>query len=157
MRNVAALLFTVMLAACATAPPPREPTNLLNDTAFRPASQRIDVADVFAVSPQMRQFLDAKIVHTRYGTDVRQALLDALYTRGGLQLDYDGTYTRTAAEAFSARSGNCLSLVIMTAAFARELGLPVQLQQAFTEDTWSRSGDVYLYIGEATQRPPRAD
>ena len=50
--------------------------------------------------------------------------------------------TRNAAEAFDARSGNCLSLVIMTAAFAKELGLPVRYQNVFVDEAWSRSGDL---------------
>jgi hypothetical protein len=37
--------------------------------------------------------------------------------------------TRNAAEAFAARSGNCLSLVIMTARFAKALDLPVELPE----------------------------
>ena len=32
----------------------------------------------------------------------------------------------------------------MTAAFAKEIGLPVRYQRVFVDDTWSRSGDVYL-------------
>jgi tetratricopeptide (TPR) repeat protein len=55
--------------------------------------------------------------------------------------------TRTASQAFEARSGNCLSLVIMTAAFARELGLDVQFQRITSEDTWSRSGSLYFSSG----------
>ena len=55
--------------------------------------------------------------------------------------------TRNASQAFAARSGNCLSLVIMTAAFAKELGMPVRFQQVFTDETWSRIGDFYLSIG----------
>jgi Tfp pilus assembly protein PilF len=55
--------------------------------------------------------------------------------------------TRNAAQAFAARSGNCLSLVIMTAAFAKALGLPVQFQSVSVDETVSRSDDIYFYIG----------
>jgi hypothetical protein len=41
-------------------------------------------------------------------------------------IEYDSTVTRTAAQTYAARAGNCLSLVIMTAAFAEELGLRVR-------------------------------
>jgi len=64
-----------------------------------------------------------------------------------LKLDYDAATTRNAEEAFAARSGNCLSLVIMTAAFAKALGLPVQYQKVFVDDVWTRVGDLYLAIG----------
>jgi tetratricopeptide (TPR) repeat protein len=57
-------------------------------------------------------------------------------------LDYDSATTRNAAQAFDARKGNCLSLVIMTAAFAKELGLQVNYQAVAIEETWSRSDDL---------------
>ena len=71
-----------------------------------------------------------------------KALVQALYAKGELKLDYDTELTRNAAEAFAARSGNCLSLVIMTGAFANAMNLKVTYQQVATEDMWSRSGDM---------------
>jgi Tfp pilus assembly protein PilF len=55
--------------------------------------------------------------------------------------------TRNAGQTYQARSGNCLSLVIMTAAFARELGLHVQFQNVAVERTWRRSSDLYVASG----------
>jgi Tfp pilus assembly protein PilF len=55
--------------------------------------------------------------------------------------------TRNAAQAFAARSGNCLSLVIMTAAFAKALDLPVRYQSVFTGETVGRSGNTQFFIG----------
>ena len=52
--------------------------------------------------------------------------------------------TRNASQTFAARAGNCLSLVIMTAAFAKELGLPVRYQRVLVEEAFSRSGDFYF-------------
>ena len=78
---------------------------------------------------------------------MRQALTEALYNRSKLQLEYDSTITRTAAQAFEARQGNCLSLVIMTGAFANALNLKVTYQQVATEEMWSRSGGMYFMSG----------
>jgi tetratricopeptide (TPR) repeat protein len=55
--------------------------------------------------------------------------------------------TRTAAQAFEARSGNCLALVLMTAAFAKELGLTVRFQSVPGEIAWDRADDLYIAIG----------
>jgi len=101
---------------------------------------------VFAISDEMRQYARNEIGGGR-GRSRQQALADALYKRGQLKLDYDASVTRNAAEAFHARSGNCLSLVIMTAAFAKELGLQVEYQSALHEETWSRSSGLYLRSG----------
>jgi Tfp pilus assembly protein PilF len=73
-----------------------------------------------------------------------RGLIDALYSQHELKLDYDARQTRTAADTYAARSGNCLALVIMTAAFARELGLTVRFQSVLVDDTWSRDGGLYL-------------
>ena len=55
--------------------------------------------------------------------------------------------TKTAAETFATRSGNCLSLVIMTAALAKELRLPVYFQSAILDETWSRTGSLLFASG----------
>jgi Tfp pilus assembly protein PilF len=35
----------------------------------------------------------------------------------------------------------------MTAAFAKEMGLPVTYQSAFQDESWGRSGDIHFFIG----------
>ena len=56
--------------------------------------------------------------------------------------------TRAAAEAFEARQANCLSLVIMTAAFAKQAEHEqLTYQQVATEEMWSRSGGMYFMSG----------
>jgi hypothetical protein len=57
-----------------------------------------------------------------------RALYESLYETGQLRLAYDASHTRTAQQAFEDRAGNCLSLVVMTAAFAHRLGLTVRYQ-----------------------------
>ena len=73
-------------------------------------------------------------------------LIDALYTKGQLKLGYDTELTRNAAQTFDARAGNCLSLAIMTAALAKEIGLFVQYQIVLGDTVWARSGGMYLSI-----------
>jgi predicted Zn-dependent protease len=55
--------------------------------------------------------------------------------------------------------GNCLSLVIMTAALAREMNLPVLFQNVITDASWSRSGHLYFNSGHVNlvlgQHPTR--
>ena len=94
----------------------------------------------------MKRYLDQEIADKVRGRGRQQGLVDALYSKGELKLEYDSTMTRNAAEAFEARTGNCLSLVIMTAAFARELDVPVRYQSVFTDEAWARSGDIHFII-----------
>ena len=138
--------MVTLLVACASGPQSR-PERLFDDHLFRPASVRISADDVFAVNDDMRQYLRTEFTGALRGKDRQQGLFEALYGRGQLKLDYDSAMTRNAEEAFAARSGNCLSLVIMTAAFAKELGLYSRYQSVLVDETWSRSGDIYLSVG----------
>ena len=78
---------------------------------------------MFALSDEMRRYLRTELAGPIRAKGRQSGLIEALYGKGQLKLDYDSSMTRNAAQAFAARSGNCLSLVIMTAAFAKELGL----------------------------------
>jgi Tfp pilus assembly protein PilF len=139
------LLGALLVSGCAVAP--RGDAALFHDTLFQPPSQRIDAAAVFAATPAMRDYVRHEIAEAVRAKGPQQGLFDALHARGRLKLDYDAAVTRTAAEAFEARAGNCLSLVIMTAALARELGLEVRYQRVVSEDLWSRSGETYFASG----------
>ena len=147
MKNAAAVLLSVWLAGCASAPPMPPATDLFHDTLFAPPSVPIRADDAMAISPEMRRYVAERIVGASRFADPRTRLVDVLYRRGELQLEYDAAETRTAAQAFAARSGNCLSLVMMTAAIAKEMGLSVRFQSVLGDDAWDRAGDLYVAIG----------
>jgi len=149
MNRCALLLLSLLLASCAVVPPAPVPRaeHLLADQRFAAASEPVNADDVFALSPAMKKYLATDIAAQVRSKGRAQALVDALYRKGDLKLEYDAALTRNAAQAFDARSGNCLSLVIMTAAFAKELGLAIEYRDVFTEETWGRSDDLFYSIG----------
>jgi tetratricopeptide (TPR) repeat protein len=147
MQRVAILLICALLGACATQPAPRQVSALLHDALVAPTNRAIDADQIFAMSPAMTRYAESELAHTTHLREPRRELVDALYNRGKLRLSYDAGATRNAAEAFDERAGNCLSLVIMTAAFARHLGLPVTFQSVLSDDAYSRIGDLYLVSG----------
>ena len=138
------LTLCIVLGACAGAPLAPRPQHLLADGLFAAPARPIDAAEVFALSPAMRDYAAQDMAPLLRMRGMQQGLVDALYTRGQLKLEYDAALTRNAAQAFDARAGNCLSLVIMTAAFAKHLGMPVRYQSVLVDPTWSREGDLYL-------------
>ena len=148
MRNWAALVC-VLLVACASPPQQRVPPPefLFKDELFAAPSERIAAADVFALSDQMKRYLRTEIASQLRQVGSPQGLINALYEREQLKLQYDVSMTRNASQAFDARAGNCLSLVVMTAAFAKELGLHVTYQSAYLEESWGRSGDLLVRSG----------
>jgi len=144
------LFLLAMLTGCAAIHPvePRTQSVLLADGAFAPPSHPIGTADLFALSPAMRAYLQSPAFKTYLRDNgMEQGLVKALYSRSALQLEYDASKTRSAAETYAARSGNCLALVVMTAAFAKELGMTVRYQSVDVEESWSRSGALYVGSG----------
>ena len=148
MKTILPLLLAVLLGACAAAPVAPTAAHLLHDELFQPPSERIeDAAAIFAVSDPMRHHLTFELARHFRSKGRAKGLSEALYSRNMLAIEYDGTATRNAAETFRARSGNCLSLAIMTAALARELDLEVTYHSVIGEEQWSRAGGVYFASG----------
>lgn len=89
------------------------------------------------VSPEMKQFLDRYVL--KYSNlQTRLELLTVAVSRAGaLSFQYDESQTLTAAEAFKARSGNCIGFANMMIALAREAGLDAHYQEVFRRPEWS--------------------
>jgi Tfp pilus assembly protein PilF len=144
------LLAALLLAACATPVPvvaPQPPPGLFEDATFAAPKNAPDANAVFALSPAMLKYLERDIAALTRQLGVQRAFVDALHSKAQLRLEYDAELTRTAAEAFDARAGNCLSLVLMTAAMAKHLRLPIAFQALTGHETWSRSGDLSFVNG----------
>ncbi len=152
MRAGAALAVLALLAGCASEPVAEHagPNPMFHDQWFAAPSERISADDLFAMSPEMRQYLAEELVpateesgdrYVSYGVqltpsfpslqrtkpekvDIRNILYDKLYAAGKLKLEYDATMTRNAAQAFAARSGNCLSLVRVDGGVRQGIGRP---------------------------------
>jgi Tfp pilus assembly protein PilF len=139
------ILMSLLLGGCASTPQLAAPPPLFADASFKPPSETIGARNLFTLSPAMRTYLHSPAfeAHLR-NKGLERGLIDALYSKTDLKLEYDSSRTRTAAETYAARAGNCLSLVIMTAAFARELGMTVHFRSVMADETWSRDGGIYL-------------
>ena len=148
-RLVTGLLsLSLLLGGCASTSPSSSsvpPSALFADERFAPPSEAVGAQDLFALSPAMRDYLhSAAFTQRLHAKGMRHGLVDALYSKTDLKLEYESRITRTASETYEARMGNCLSLVIMTAAFAKELGMPVRFQSVEVADSWSRTAGIYL-------------
>jgi len=142
------LLVCLLLSACATSQPVTpSPEFLFRDELFAAPSEQVGAGSIFELSEPMRQYLRVDIAGQLRTMGPHLGLIDALQKHDQLKLDYDAAMTRNAAETFDARAGNCLSLVVMTAALAKELGLQVRYQSAYREETWGRSGNLLLRSG----------
>jgi Tfp pilus assembly protein PilF len=158
--KVLALLLCALLCACANVPPPpnsAKPDTFFRDTLFKPPAQAVNPDDVFAMSDAMKRYVQFDIARQLRSDGLARGLVTALYRRDQLKLDYDTLTTRNAAQAFEARRGNCLSLVLMTAAFAKALDLQVSYQTVDVDEIWSRAdGMAFLNSHINVTLGPRA-
>lgn len=145
MKTRIALLSVLLLVACASQPGLPAPDSIFIDARYPPPAEPVRAEAIFALSPEMQRYLDERITPKVQARGPRHGLFEAL--RDQLRLEYDATMTRNAEQAFEARAGNCLSLVIMTAAFAKQLGIPVRYQSVYGYDTWSRGGGMLFLSG----------
>lgn len=99
--------------------------------------------EVLAVSPEMREFLAAH-VHRKAAESVRfKALVEAIINTADFRLEFEER-TRTAAETFRSRKGNCLSFSSLFVAMAREVGLDASFQEVDIPPDWSLQNDVFV-------------
>jgi Tfp pilus assembly protein PilF len=152
VKRLICALMTAALAGCAGAPPVSD-ASAFDDAAFAAPGEVID-PDIFALSPEMRAYLETTIGPMVRHKGTRRGLFEALSK--DLRIEYDAAETRTAAQTFAAHSGNCLSLVILTAAFAKELHIRVTYESVRGYETWSRdeglafhNGHVNIVLGTA--------
>ena len=138
------LLLSTLLMACSSLPPapPPPPASLWHDAAFAPVAEALEPEQAMAISEPMRQYLHREMAPLLKRQGPVQGLVTALTQPAWLKLQYDASATRTAAQAFESRSGNCLSLVILTAALAKELGLQAHFQEVVTDELWSRQAGL---------------
>lgn len=121
-----------LLAALLAAPAAAGPT----------AAGTGETLDVMALTPEIESFIDER-VPADASRDARvRGLMDALFGKEGLDISYGNAETKSAAETFATRSGNCLSFTILFVALARHVGLEAHFQEVGEILSWDRRGDV---------------
>jgi len=83
-------------------------------------------------------------VHYKASDQIKlRELIDAIINERTFGLRFDGT-TRTAAETFRLRRGNCLSFSNMFVAMARYVGLEAYYQEVDIPPDWAFRDDVFI-------------
>lgn len=113
-------------------------------------------AEVLGLSPEMRAFLDAHVDPGASDDLKLKQLSRAVFDKDAFGLHYDET-TRTAAETFRMRRGNCLSFSTMFVAMARAVGLHAQYQMVDVPPEWSLDNETFIlnrHINVRVDRQP---
>ncbi len=146
MRNFLLALLCTAISACTQIPAITEIHPYLNDQAFKPAKHEFKPDDVFAIDQTMQNYLEKEVIPKAKKSSLQRALFDALTSTEHLKLDYDSEKTKNAREAFAAKNGNCLSLVILTAALAKHLDVKVHFQDVQVPQLWGRNNNLQFAV-----------
>lgn len=126
--SLLSLLAAVLLAGCATtaAPPAEAPWQ---DDAFGYDAKLVTVTreSLFALDPVLLETLKPE---AERGQAARiTELLRLVFGPDLKAFAYSGGHSTTAAETWSNKRGDCLSLTVMSYALARALQVPLQMQE----------------------------
>jgi len=148
MKTLLTMCCCLLAVGCSSinqlAPMP-DASDLYSDSSFRAPEKPVRPEQLFELSDDMKEYVRSpRFIGFARKSGPERGLFDALYTTGELKLEYDSSLTRNAAETFAAKKGNCLSLVMMTAAFARHLGMNVRFQHVMVDQQWTREGSLYF-------------
>lgn len=148
-------LAALVIAGCATAPPPQQEKQaaahqaltplpapklwLDQEFAYDPSLVTVQREDIFRLDPELETKLSDPAMHE--GKRLRR-LLTAIFGPDLRGFHYSGGHSTVAAETWRNRKGDCLSLTVLTYSFARKLGMPVQMQEVQTATLFDRRGQL---------------
>ena len=99
-----------------------------------------DFASILAVTPEMSAFVARHVDRNARPGQRLEQLVQGMLDENLLALEFELGRTRTAAQTFNARRGNCLSFTNLFVALAREAGLDVGYQLIEVPPSWERNG-----------------
>ncbi len=103
-----------------------------------------DPSEVLALTEDMKSFLDERIHPRTPPAEKMRQIVRLIFDDDELGFQYDKTRTKTAAETFHERSGNCLSFSLLFIAMARYVGVDVHFQQVDVPPSWDKHGDIVV-------------
>jgi Flp pilus assembly protein TadD len=93
------------------------------------------------LSPEIKEFLDKKVGRGLPPMECLQALVSAVFQENELNFQY-APVTRSAAETFAERGGNCLSFTLLFVSMARHLNLDARFRELEIAPIFTKSGDL---------------
>lgn len=110
-------------------------------------ASEVGMEEFMALPVPLQAALDERIKPLPRRTEQVAALHRLLYSPAGFNITYNNQRTKTAAEAFYTRSGNCLSLAALYVAAARYLGMDARFQAVEIPFQWLQRDKTMYYLG----------
>lgn len=148
------LLVTLLfgMSACQSTPSPNQAfkiANLFHDELFTPIDT-VEVDDIYRLPEpfvaQFRRQFQADNMLRSQSIIANEWLAQYIGAQDG-GFEYRDNVTHTASETALNRQGNCMSLVVLSAALADVLNVPVEFYDIDIEPVWDRLGGFYLVNG----------
>ncbi len=100
--------------------------------------------DPLAMTEEMRTFFEEKVDRRAPPRQRVQLILSALFDEDGVAFTYRNE-TRSAAETYARRSGDCLSFTNLFIAVARHFDLPARYREVDIAPNWSQRGSIVVF------------
>ena len=149
-KKIANLL--VICALCATASACniiRLDLNFADDRQFESMildqnEDRFVDIEPMALNAEIIAYMDKHVTDISTDLTIVDTLQRLLFDSNYLNIEYDDQVTRTAAQTFTDRKGNCLSVVYLYIAMARHYGLDAKFQTVKVRPSWDRRGEILV-------------
>lgn len=143
--NRVGLLLLLLLAGCASIRS-RSDGRRLEELIATAKGHDLDLADPLILSPAVQERVLQQV--SREGTELDRIrrLHRWLRDQSGLGFRYDALRTRTASDAYDARSGDCLSYAHLFNALARFLLIPVNYVRYREAQTYEERNGQFLVV-----------
>ena len=162
-RTAATLLAASTLGCCmavhgATAPALAAPdiTDPTSVTTTEPLAVPADIVpisvpgpqQIIVIPPELRAQLQQNVIDKSYSRERRMKLLvDYIFSKQGLGLEYDSSVTRTVEQTFRDRKGNCMSFTLLFVTLAREAGVSAYVQEVGQALSWYQEENTLYNAG----------
>lgn len=135
------MLGVFLAAALTVLPVLSEPGMAVSRTELMPPTPE----QVFAVPEKLREDFRKQVLEVTHSPALRlKKLVEFMFDKNGLGVEYQPDATNTVAETYSTRKANCLAFTLMTVVLAREAGLQAYGQKIDRILAWDRVGKVVI-------------
>lgn len=143
VRTAFLLVLALLLIGCSVVrlELPFSSDNALEAQILTQREDAFPELDALALNQEIIAYLDMHVTDRSSDYRIVDRLQELLFTESYLNLQYDDLRTRTAAQTFADRQGNCLSVVSLYIAMARHLGVNAQYQTVRVRPSWDRRGE----------------
>src|SRR5882762_3006460 len=135
----------IVLTGCAAAPRAPLPAHLLwQDRAFDydPASVSVSKRDLFQLDAGLLSKLDDPRIQNSSPQHRLNHLVSLLFGPKAKDFPYSGGHSTVAAETWRRKTGDCLSLTVLSYSLAKALDMSVQMQEVRVPVVFDRRGNV---------------